>query len=105
MLRSTTAKPLPDSTAKRLHNLTQGCRASRLPWDASGVIMRNPNGVMAIVCENRHNPVGVDLLRRCVPQGSREARQPWAKLRNRFAVQRKAGSRLLRGTEEGGLAA
>src|SRR6266404_1641287 len=34
---------------------------------------------------NRHNPVGVAIVRPFT-QGSREARQPWAVLRNRFAV-------------------
>jgi len=37
-----------DTTAKRLRNAAQGCRASRLPW-VTGSSDNNPTGVAAVV--------------------------------------------------------
>jgi hypothetical protein len=89
-------------TAKRLRNTAQGCCASRLPWE--GVANdSNPNGVVAVsrlsrfvsltlgIClsvaqKDCHNPVGVAADFLIGSQGSREAQQPWAVFRNRFAV-------------------
>lgn len=39
-----------------------------------------------LLSEIRHNPDGVGIFRDSISQGSREARQPWAVCRNRFAV-------------------
>jgi len=53
--------PLDDSsTAKRLRNRAQGCRAARLPWGKSSTKDFNPERVAS---EDRsHNPVGVGIL-------------------------------------------
>ena len=62
------------TTAKRLRNAAQGCRASRLPW-VSGSRDNNPKGVASVrdlderkpcrststvsICSERRNPFGV----------------------------------------------
>ncbi len=62
----------------------QGCRASRLPWELRKKLP-NPNRVVA--APRGATPLG--LRASCkFPQGSREARQPWAVLHNRCAVLR-----------------
>ena len=74
-------------TAKRLRNLAQGCRVALLPWDRIVEEGPTPKRLRPLPIENRHNPVGVSPCLDPFTQGSRAARQPWAKLRNRFAVQ------------------
>ncbi len=82
-------------TAKRLRNKAQGCRASRLPWGYREVPSNPIRGCVlsAIIREADATPVGVVVSPNLISQGSREARQPWASLRNRFAV--KTTTRLL----------
>jgi hypothetical protein len=74
-------------TAKRLGNLAQGCRVTRLPWDRIVGEISTPKGLrlprLRIPTQPRWG--GIAIVR-SVTQGSREARQPWAKLPNRFAV-------------------
>jgi ethanolamine utilization protein EutQ len=52
---------------------------------------RQPQAGLRLICKHRgaqqrHNPIGVVVSSDFIPQGSREARQPWAVRRNRFAV-------------------
>src|SRR5436309_5555651 len=88
-------------TAKRLRNSAQGCRAARLPW-VMGVTIATPTGLCQFFKGGRiwlkvagqlrldwaeaATPFGVARLLITRSQGSRAARQPWAVLHNRFAV-------------------
>jgi hypothetical protein len=76
-------------TAKRLWNTAQGCRAERLPWESSKGRVQTPTGLSQLLGDTQTDttPLGFLLFRNCfLSQGSREARQPRAVSRNRFAV-------------------
>ena len=75
----------------------------RLAW-VTGLTIRNPNGVVSVFgsigiwlnvaaspqsdLRRRRNPFGVAPFRELDPRVAVKARQPWAELRNRFAVGR-----------------
>ena len=83
-------------TAKRLGNLAQGCRAARLPWVTDRTVS-TPTGLRQLLDEvivlslcsiyaGEKQPRWGCATATIRSQGSRAARQPWAKLYNRFAV-------------------
>ena len=77
------------ATAKRLHNKARDCRASRLPRGSSETRTATLKGLrqswLRRVLRIGTTPLGLAsiFLR---SQRSREARQPWAALHNRFAL-------------------
>src|SRR5213593_1058861 len=76
------------------YNSAQGCCASQLPWDrvnkraatlkgVADLLQRTLAGHNALSRETDATPWGL-RFKRPFAQGSRDARQPWAELRNRF---------------------
>ena len=79
----------PIATAKRLHHKAQGCRTGRLPWGSSETPTATLKGLRQSWLR-RVLRIGTTLLGLesifLRSQPSREARQRWAALQNRFAV-------------------
>jgi hypothetical protein len=71
-------------TPKELRLIAQGCRASRLPWVDGVEFSFTPTGLRPAACKTQPRWGRPRIA--CCSQGSREARQPWAMRRNRFAV-------------------
>ena len=89
-LKETLIKLLFVDTAKRLRIKAQRCRASRLRWEEDDNSFQPQRG-----CGLIGNECGFALKTQprwgwnvyaLATQGCRETRQPWALMRNRFAV-------------------
>jgi len=78
-------------TPKGFHNTAQGCREAATLGKES--LFLYPEGVASMGRRLSMKPLWGTQLGRMSPQGSREARQPWAMRCNAFGV--KAGRELL----------
>ena len=72
-------------TPKELRLIAQGCERSELPWVRDARPSRTPTGFRHTASETQPR-WGRGITCSAPPQGSRDARQPWAMRRNSFGV-------------------